>query len=204
MELDQLAQVPKHLGELKEQFSNYVCPNLLPKEARKLAQIASCRRNNAGCDLRRRCYRRCTAYFPSRRGIEVIVVEASGVAAAVSGKAGGFLALDWCAGTPLDGLARRSFGLHAALTNQIAGDWGYRPMTAYSGFVVPDRDARRHRPADLDWLSDGVTIASRLGTTETTAIVHPRAFTSSMMAAAQRHAAELRRGRVTGIVRSLD
>ena len=51
-------------------------------------------------------------------------------------------------------------------------------MTAYGGFVVPERDARRHVRARLDWLSDGVVIASRLGTMETTAIVHPRAFTA--------------------------
>jgi glycine/D-amino acid oxidase-like deaminating enzyme len=146
----------------------------------------------------------CTAYYLSRRGIDVIVVERTEVAAAASGKAGGFLALDWCAGTPLDALARRSFGLHATLPHEIAGDWGYRRMTAYSGFVVPERDARRYVPAELDWLSDGVVIASRLGTTETTAIVHPRAFTSAMMSTAQEHGAELRHGRVTGIVRSSD
>ncbi len=146
----------------------------------------------------------CTAYFLSRRGIDVIVVEATEVAAAASGKAGGFLALDWCAGSPLDALARRSFALHAALPGEIAGDWGYRRMTAYSGFVVPERDVRRHRPAELDWLSDGVIIASRLGTTETTAIVHPRAFTTAMMDAAQIHGAELRRGRITGLVRHGD
>jgi glycine/D-amino acid oxidase-like deaminating enzyme len=146
----------------------------------------------------------CTAYFHARRGINVIVVESTEVAAAASGKAGGFLALDWCAGSPLDALARRSFGLHAAFPNEIAGDWGYRRMTAYSGFVVPKRDARRHLRAKLDWLSDGVGIASRLGTTETTAIVHPRAFTAVMMSAAHSHGAELRPGRVTDIVRSAD
>jgi glycine/D-amino acid oxidase-like deaminating enzyme len=32
----------------------------------------------------------CTAYFPSRRGINVIVVERTEVAVAASGKAGGF------------------------------------------------------------------------------------------------------------------
>lgn len=146
----------------------------------------------------------CTAYFLSRRGIDVIVVEATEVAAAASGKAGGFLALDWCAGSPLDALARRSFALHAALPGEIAGDWGYRRMTAYSGFVVPERDARRHRPAELDWLSDGVVVASQLGTTETTAIVHPRVFTTAMMSAAQGHGAELRHGRITGIIRHAD
>ena len=42
----------------------------------------------------------CTAYFLSRRGIDVTVVERTEVAAAASGKAGGFLALDWCVGIP--------------------------------------------------------------------------------------------------------
>ncbi|MBR0691685.1 FAD-binding oxidoreductase [Bradyrhizobium lablabi] len=142
----------------------------------------------------------CTAYFLSRRGVEVIVVDGTEVAAAASGKAGGFLALDWCAGTPLDALARRSFQLHAALPKEIADDWGYRPMTAYSGFVVSRHDPRRHKPSELDWLSDGVVIAGQLGTTETTAIVHPRKFTFAMMRAAQAHGAEQRRGRVTGVV----
>jgi glycine/D-amino acid oxidase-like deaminating enzyme len=146
----------------------------------------------------------CTAYFLSRRGIDVIVVERTEVAAAASGKAGGFLALDWCVGSPLDALARRSFALHAALPDEVAGDWGYRRMTAYSGFVVPERDARRHVPAELPWLASGVVIGSQFGTTETTAIVHPRAFTSAMMSAAQSHGAKVHRGRVTGIVRRED
>jgi glycine/D-amino acid oxidase-like deaminating enzyme len=146
----------------------------------------------------------CTAYFLSRRGIDVVVVERTEVAAAASGKAGGFLALDWCAGTALDELARHSFQLHAALPDQASGDWSYRRMTAYGGLVVPDRDARRHVPAELDWLADGVIIASRLGTTETTAIVHPRKFTSAMMKAAQGHGTQLRLERVAGIVRSTD
>src|SRR3954449_7512202 len=86
----------------------------------------------------------CTAWFLRRNGIEVIVVERTEVAAAASGKAGGFLARDWCTGSPLDALARRSFVLHAQLAEEIAGDWGYRPMTAYSGFVVSDGDSRRN------------------------------------------------------------
>src|SRR6476660_10324181 len=114
----------------------------------------------------------CTGYFLARRGIDVTVVERLEVASSASGKAGGFLALDWCVGSPLDALARRSFLLHAELPNVVAGDWGYRGMTAYSGFVVPERDARRHASAKLTWLSDGVVIASRLGTTDT-----PQSFT---------------------------
>ena len=57
----------------------------------------------------------CTAYFLSLRQVEAIVVERTGVACAASGKSGGFLALDWCDGSPLGRLARRSFNLHADL-----------------------------------------------------------------------------------------
>ena len=146
----------------------------------------------------------CTGYFLARRGIDVTVVERSGVASSASGKAGGFLALDWCVGSPLDALARRSFALHADLSKEVDGDWGYQRMTAYSGLVVPERDKRRHVAAELSWLSDGVIIAARLSTTETTAIVHPRSFTLAMMHAAQQHGARLRHGQVTGVARRGD
>jgi glycine/D-amino acid oxidase-like deaminating enzyme len=143
----------------------------------------------------------CTAYFLSRRGIAVTVVERAEVAAAASGKAGGFLALDWCAGSPLDALARRSFALHETLAGELAGDWGYRRMSAYSGVVVPGRDARRHTSARFDWLSPGVVITAELGSERTTAIVHPRAFTAGMMRAAETHGAKVQRGRVTAIAK---
>jgi glycine/D-amino acid oxidase-like deaminating enzyme len=146
----------------------------------------------------------CTAWFLSRRGIDVTVVERAGVAAAASGKAGGFLALDWCAGTPLDALARRSFHLHDALPKQVGADWSYRRMNAYSGVVIDEGSAHRHAPASLEWLSDGVVITSRLGTPETTAIVPPRTFTSAMMDAAQRRGTRLKLGQITGLVRSAD
>ena len=51
------------------------------------------------------------AYFLSRRGIETTVIERTGLACAASGKSGGFLAFDWCDGTRLEPLARRSFAL---------------------------------------------------------------------------------------------
>jgi glycine/D-amino acid oxidase-like deaminating enzyme len=146
----------------------------------------------------------CTAYFLKRRGIDVVVVECTEVAAAASGKAGGFLALDWCGGSPLDALARRSFALHAALAQEPGAPWGYQRMSAYAGAVVPARQARRRRPAGLDWVSDGVIIAQRIGTEETTAIVNPRTFTTAVMRAAQDRGAEVRHGRITGLARSAD
>ena len=143
----------------------------------------------------------CAAYFLALRGVDVIVVERTGVACAASGKAGGFLALDWCAGTALDALARRSFALHAELASRIGNDWSYRRMTVYSGFVAPDGDARRHKRSALDWLRAGTVISHRIGTPDTTASVHPRKLTESMMRAAQKHGAQLRPGQVTGLVR---
>src|SRR5687768_8398868 len=143
----------------------------------------------------------CTAYFLARRGVDVIVVERTEVACAASGKAGGFLALDWCTGSPLDALARRSFALHAELAAQLDDDWSYRRMNAYGGFVARDTDAHRHEPAALDWLSAGTAITHRLGTPDTTASVHPRKFTTAIMRAARQHGAQVRRGQVTGLAR---
>jgi glycine/D-amino acid oxidase-like deaminating enzyme len=146
----------------------------------------------------------CTAYFLARRGIGVTVVERAEVAAAASGKAGGFLALDWCAGTPLDALARRSFQLHANLQGETGADWSYRRMNAYSGVVVGDRSPRRRTPSELTWLSDGIVITNRLGTPETTAIVPPRTFTSAVMKSAQGLGATLHAGAVTGLAQGAD
>ena len=143
----------------------------------------------------------CTAYFLARRGVDVVVIERTGVACAASGKAGGFLALDWCAGSPLDALARRSFALHVELAAEMEDDWSFRRMGAYSGFVAGDRDARRHAPAVLDWLSAGTVVTQQLSSPDTTASVHPRKFTESMMRAAQMHGAQLRAGQVIGIRR---
>ena len=42
------------------------------------------------------------AYFTSRGGARSTVIERHAVAGAASGKSGGFLALDWCRGSPLD------------------------------------------------------------------------------------------------------
>jgi glycine/D-amino acid oxidase-like deaminating enzyme len=142
------------------------------------------------------------AYFLSCRGVKATVIERTGVACAASGKSGGFLALDWCDGTPLEALARRSFALHASLQETIGRDWGYRRMTTYGGAVgTHGGHGRGHR---LPWLSDNVAIERRLGSVETTAQVHPGQFTAALIAAAQARGAELKSGAVTGILQGKD
>ena len=142
----------------------------------------------------------CTAYFLSLRQIETIVVERTGVACAASGKAGGFLALDWCDGSPLAALARRSFALHADLSIQHGGCWGYRRLGALD-VVAAGRDiiAARQRAGRPDWLGGRAVIRGRLGTAETTAQAHPGRFTAAMMQAAVERGAQLLPGCVTGI-----
>ena len=136
----------------------------------------------------------------ARGGAEVTVVERTGVACAASGHAGGFLALDWCDGTALEALARRSFALHEALARELDGDWGYRRMTTYAGAS----GAGAHQPAPRPWLTDAVALHARLGSPETTAQVHPARFTESLMRGAERHGARLVIGEVAGLVREGD
>ncbi|HEY8872775.1 MAG TPA: FAD-dependent oxidoreductase [Stellaceae bacterium] len=142
-----------------------------------------------------------TAYFLSCRGVKATIVERTGLACGASGKAGGFLALDWCDGTPLQALARRSFALHGELPQRIDGDWGYRRLSTYGGVAGLRNRVRQRGAGDaFGWLSAGVAVSQALGTLETTAQVHPALFTAAMMRAAEAQGAELRIGRVTGLV----
>src|ERR1700689_2799138 len=105
------------------------------------------------------------AYFLSCRGVKATVIESTGVACAASGKSGGFLARDWCDGSPLAALAQRSFDLHAELAERSGDNWGYRRVETYGGFAgYPKRSGAY----DLGWMSNEVTIAQTLGSPETT------------------------------------
>ena len=136
----------------------------------------------------------CTAYY----------VERSGVANAASGKSGGFLALDWCRESPLDALARHSFGLHEQLATDLGRDlnldWGYRRLETLSVVSSKRRDltslAGEARP---DWLGADARVHARIGTTQTTAQLDPERFTKAMIAAAIDSGAEVRLGTVEGI-----
>ena len=140
------------------------------------------------------------AYYLSARGAEAIVIERNAVACAASGKSGGFLALDWCDGTPLMHLARRSFELHAELAEARAGLWGYRRMTTYAGMVGRSRAGMRSGVGP-GWTSSDVAINGQLGSAGTTAQVNPAAFTIGMMRAAEERGAVLRLGQATGLLR---
>ena len=122
----------------------------------------------------------CIAYFLSQRRVEAVVIERTGIACAASGKSGGFLALDWCDGTPLAPLARRSFALHAELAAKLGG-WDYRRLDTLAVAASARRALRGSGSALPDWVARDAALQQQLGTTRTTAQVHPEKFTRGMM-----------------------
>ncbi|TYJ10887.1 hypothetical protein E1A91_A11G238900v1 [Gossypium mustelinum] len=131
----------------------------------------------------------CTAYFLAKKGAAVTLIEKSSVACAASGKAGGFLALDWCDGGPVESLARASFNLHRSLSEELNGPdlYGYRPLTSLSITVTesgPSSPSGSKSSGDStipSWV-DGPTRGPRtIGTTQTTAQVHPQLFTRTLL-----------------------
>jgi glycine/D-amino acid oxidase-like deaminating enzyme len=147
----------------------------------------------------------CVAYFSSLKQAEVVVIERTGVACAASGKSGGFLALDWCDASPLAPLARRSFERHAELAAQFGGRWGYRRLEALGVAASARRPlSASSRLAPPEWLARDAIVQQRLGTTATTAQVHPAQFTRGMVDAAIDRGARLLTGCVTGVACSAD
>lgn len=132
----------------------------------------------------------CTAYYLARNfGISVSIVDPSGkIAPAASGKAGGFLALDWNDMSPIRHLARRSFALHQTLADALgAENIQYRRLTCASIGV----DANRQRPGGkkvegIEWAQNdagkktGIVSFQMLGDTESIAQVHPKMLCQSL------------------------
>jgi glycine/D-amino acid oxidase-like deaminating enzyme len=145
------------------------------------------------------------AYFLAWRGVGVTLVERTGVACAASGKSGGFLALDWCDDSPLGALARASFALHAELAKTLGVDYGYRRLDTFM-LAARERGAvgGGHRVTPPAWIDGAAVVTAALGSTATTAQIHPARFTMALVEAARAHGAALRLGVVESLVRRHD
>ncbi|MEZ5932139.1 MAG: FAD-binding oxidoreductase [Alphaproteobacteria bacterium] len=151
----------------------------------------------------------CLAYFLSLKGADVLLVERHRVAGGASGKSGGFLAFDWCDGSALAPLARRSFALHAELAEAFGNPWGYRRLDSWSAAAsAGTRDGRRLQRARSGsspaWLDEGVLTRGQIGTPATTAQITPDAFTLGMLEQALALGAERVIGEVTGVALAPD
>ncbi|KAG2640002.1 hypothetical protein PVAP13_2KG054616, partial [Panicum virgatum] len=133
----------------------------------------------------------CTAYFLSTHAASPTVptlVERCAPACAASGKAGGFLALDWCDSTPgFSALARASYALHRRLAADLGGAdaYGYRPVHTLSVRVPSVPKPASPHPMPPAWVDPSASAAPprELGTPDTTAHVHPGLFTRAVLAA---------------------
>ena len=143
-----------------------------------------------------------TTYFLTELGVEVTLVERCEIAAAASGKAGGFLARDWCDGNAMGPLARASFDLHAELVDRLDADYGYRRVDTLMVVGADEGSVARYaRLPPSPWLDGNCAVNGRIGTPETTAQVEPGAFTRALVDAACRDGgAQVRIGEVEGLL----
>ena len=139
------------------------------------------------------------AYFLTKRGHkDVTVVEEKEVAAAASGKGGGFLARDWGSG-PTVPLHQKSFALHAELAEEL-GIESYRRIPVLS--VEPG--LRSGKTKDIcPWL-DGDYRTSSMMDADGGAQVAPLELCTKLMAAAQANGAKLVIGKVEGVETTKD
>lgn len=130
------------------------------------------------------------AYHLARLGHPSTIIEQQEIACAASGKSGGFLAKDWCDSTPVRHLARPSFDMHREFSTSLGTDIGYRSMQAYSVSIVSSNNSTtrlqtrsKKLPQDINWLDGSAQVVGagrRIGTTDTTAQVHPRLLTHAL------------------------
>ncbi len=146
-----------------------------------------------------------TAYELARRGLDVTLIERWQVGGAASGKSGGFLAKDWCDGTPVETLARRSFDLHAQWADELSNPYGFRAVDTFAAAMsVRRRLGATGDPALADWLAPDAVHRQRLGTSATTAQLDPHAFTNTLAQAAVDNGARLVIGEITAVNLSED
>lgn len=153
------------------------------------------------------------AYFLSLRGVKPIIIERGGVACAASGKAGGFLAQNWCDNRPREKLMRLSWDLHAQLNRDLDGEksYAFRGVDT-AGIAFPEIGAKVTRqqaallkpvpkvgtsPCQLaSWVTNPVLHKRDMGTPYSTAQVHPKEFTETLINAALANGAQLVMGTV--------
>jgi len=123
-----------------------------------------------------------TAYHLAKKGVAATVIERCGIACAASGRAGGFLARDWCGSGPLGMLARASFDLHMELSKTFT-DCDYRRVNTLSMEVNPGGKKLTTAPLP-SWIDGGIESMSKLGSTDTTAQVHPYKLSNAFIKAA--------------------
>ena len=121
-------------------------------------------------------------------GYSCTLVDKVGPGAAASGKAAGFLALDWCDGGPLAPLARASFPMHERLARELRIESSYRKITCEA--VAVDETLVRERATsfrggkklpNVQWADVGAVASRSMGDETTVAQVHPKRLVDAFL-----------------------
>jgi glycine/D-amino acid oxidase-like deaminating enzyme len=139
----------------------------------------------------------CIGYYLTQKGASVTIIERCEIACGASGKAGGFLAKDWSDSSLVGRLAQKSFDLHEELSQSGLEEYGYRKLDTYSIVVDEKSKSKKH---DLPkWVDGPIRTKSLIGSSQTTAQVHPRLFSHALINASQKNGLIVKIGIVEGI-----
>jgi len=151
-----------------------------------------------------------TAYYLSildiKKTLNITIIERESVACHSSGKAGGFLALDWH-NAELEPIARLSYSLHEELSKTFKKEnIGYRNVNTYS---VNSRTCKssstESKQNNRSWVDGKISQKETIGTTRTTAQVSPFILTNELMNSAITNAgAKLKKGIIVDIEKNID
>lgn len=142
-----------------------------------------------------------TAYYltllDTDKTLRIRVIEREAIACHSSGKAGGFLALDWNDHGPVGPLARLSYRLHQDLANDLGTDIGYRRLETFS-IDARSSTSKSAKSSDKSWMDGNIRSKQKLSA-NSTAQVHPYILTNALMNAAQVKGADLLKGVVKNV-----
>ncbi|EWM27319.1 FAD dependent oxidoreductase [Nannochloropsis gaditana] len=135
----------------------------------------------------------CTLYYLTQKGLKPVLIERSEIAAAASGKAGGFLARSWHTGATAE-LYGLSFDMHAQLAKEL-GIESYRqiPTLQVQGGPRAGQKKSKVKPSWLNGRADSAFMD------DDTAQVTPKEFTEKIVAAAVANGAQVVKGTVVGL-----
>lgn len=140
----------------------------------------------------------------TRAATKITLIEASAAPApGASGKAGGFLALDWH-GPATASLAKLSFNLHRSLADQDGGQekWGYREVETWQVHIDSKLKERPKKAKSvISWLDQEIVRStSNMGGGGTTAQVHPAQLTQHLVDESQKGGVQVMfNSRATGL-----
>lgn len=142
------------------------------------------------------------AYYLSQlcKTANITVIERESVACHSSGKAGGFLAVDWNDHNAVGPLSRLSFKLHEELASVFKDEnLGYRKLSTFS--IEAKASSKNKANGSSEWIDGNIIRQQSMGTESTTAQVHPYVLTHSFL---KFSGATLKKATVTGLEFSKD